>query len=164
MKLLSAKRTVFLSLFALCVGYGQVPDGTSFDWKYGTGNTHTPVTEDDVKLGTVRNILTAGSPVMTGTVQLHRMGDEAAVILIKLLGSTPSPVKWTDAQKRTVLEMINRAFEHPKSITNRSNATPNATNFLLNYLNADTEDPDIKAEISQTRAFAFKAAANLGPQ
>ena len=159
-----------MALFALRVGFGQVPDGTSFGWKHGTVNSpsspvkRTPVTEDDLKLEMVRNMIRAGSPLTTGSVQLHGMGDGAAVTLLKLLGSTPSPAKWTDAQKTTVLEIINRAFEHPKSITNRSNVTPNATNLLLNMLNDGTEDLDIKAEISRTRTIAFTAAADLVPQ
>jgi hypothetical protein len=167
MKLLSATGTVFFSLFALLgIGYGQAPavapDGTSFSWKKGTSNA--PVTADDVNLGIVINILTAGLPITTGSVHLHSLGDEVAVLLIKHLGSTPSPVKWTDSQRMTAVEMMARAFEHPKSITNPSDVTPKATNFLLNMLDAETEDPDIKAKISQAKDIAFKAAADRWAQ
>ncbi len=166
MKLRCATRTVFLSLLALCVSYGQAPDGTSFEWKHRLAGPakSTQVTEDDVQMGLVRNILKAGSPVTKGSVQLHGMGDEAAVILLKILGSMPSPAKWTDDEKKTILEIINRAFEHPKSITNRSNKTPNATNLLLRILNDDTEDHNIKTEISRTRSFAADAASRLFAQ
>lgn len=166
MKLLGVKIYVFLSLFALCVSYGQAPDGTSFEWKHRFAGPakSTQITEADVQIGLVRNILKAGSPVTKGSVQLHGMGDEAAVILFKILGSKPSTAKWTADEKKTILEMINRAFEHPKSISNRSNVTPNATNLLLRMMNDDTEDPDIKAEISRTRSFAANAAAQLFAQ
>jgi len=41
--------------------------------------------------------------------------------------------------------------------------TPEAA-CLLNMLNDDTEDPEIKPEISRTRTIAFTAAADLVPQ
>lgn len=120
----------------------------------------SPVTEDDLKLAMIQNMIKADTPLTGGFVQLHRMGDEAAVILLKILGSTPSSTKFTDIQKRTVLEIINRAFEHPNSIANRSNVIPRATNLLLNMLNNNTEDSDVKAEISRTRDFAAAAASH----
>jgi hypothetical protein len=120
----------------------------------------TPVTEDDLHLAMMANMIKVDTPLTTALVQLHRMGDDAAVTLLKLLGSRASPTKFTDSQKRTVLEIIRRAFEHPNSITNRSNVTPNATNVLLNMLNDDTEDSDIKAEISRIRLFAADAASH----
>jgi hypothetical protein len=131
MKLLSATGTVFFLFALLGIGYGQAPavapDGTSFSWKKGTSNA--PVTVDDVNLGIVINILTAGLPITTGSVHLYSLGDEVAVLLIKHLGSTPSPVKWADSQKKTAVEMMARAFEHPKSITNPSDVTPKAAKF-----------------------------------
>jgi hypothetical protein len=119
------------------------------------------VTADDMKLGMIRNMLRHGSPIATGSIQLHRMGDEAAVILIKLLGSTRPPAKWTDAQRRTVLEILNKAFEKPNQITAQSNLTPDATNFLLNMLAEETDDADIELQISQVRSRASDAAASL---
>jgi hypothetical protein len=162
MKLASAPATVFSLVLTLCVGYGQAPtigrDGTSLNWK--TQTNRPPVTADDLNLQIVRHILTAGSPITAGSVQLHRMGDEAAVLLIKHLGSTPTPVKWNDLQKKTAIEMMAKAFEHPNSITNTSDVTPNATNFLLNMLAAETEDLDLKAQISQAKDIAFRAATD----
>ena len=119
------------------------------------------LTADDLKLGMIRNIIKHGSPLTYGSIQLHRMGDEAAVILIKVLGSTLPPAKWTDAQKRTVLEIVGKAFEKPNQITTPSNLTPNATNFLLNMLDEETEDGDIKLQISKARSRASDAAASL---
>ena len=106
-------------------------------------------------------MLRHGSPLTYGSIQLHRMGDEAAVILIKVLGSTRSPAKWTDAEKRIVLEILGKAFEKPNQITTQSNLTPNATNFLLNMLDEETEDADIKVQISQVKSRASDAAASL---
>jgi hypothetical protein len=118
-------------------------------------------TADDVKLGMVRNMIRHGSPLTSGSIQLHRMGDEAAVLLIKALGSTQPPAKWTDAQKQTVLEIVSKAFEKPSQITNPSNLRPDATNFLLNMLEQETEDAEMKLQISQVRSRASDAAASL---
>lgn len=160
MKLLNSKRTVFLALLPLAVAYGQVPEGTSFAWKHRTGISQPgPVTADDLKFEMIQNMIKTEGPVTTRIIQLHRMGDEAAVIVLKVLGSLPSPGKFSDAQKGKVLEIVNRAFEQPDSITNRSNVKPYATNLLLNLLNDDTEDVEIKTEISRLQSFAAKAAS-----
>jgi len=119
------------------------------------------ITADDMKRGMISNMLRYGSPFTFGSIQLHRMGDEAAVILIKILGSTRPPAKWTDAQKRTVLEILGKAFEKPNQITTQSNLTPDTTNFLLNMMDEETDDADIKLQISQVRSTASDAAASL---
>ncbi|MGA3186241.1 MAG: hypothetical protein ABSF22_03955 [Bryobacteraceae bacterium] len=119
---------------------------------------HRVVTQDDVKLGEIEGIFRAGLPLKTGAIQLHRMGDEAAVFLIKMLGSMPSATGLTDTQKRTVFVMLNTAFEHPNAINNPSNVAPNATSFLLNTLEETTQDPELKTQISQLRVFASGAA------
>jgi hypothetical protein len=89
------------------------------------------------------------------------MGDEAAVIVIKVLGSTRSPAKRTDAEKRIVLEIFGKVFEKPNQITTQSNLAPNATSFLLNMLDEETEDADIEVRISQVKSRASEAAASL---
>ena len=160
MKLLNSKRTVFLALLPLTFACGQVPEGTSFAWKHRAGISQPgPVTADDLKFEMIQNMIKTDGPLTVGFIQLHRMGDEAAVIVLKVLGSLPSPGKFSDAQKRKVLEIVNRAFEQPDSITNRSNVKPYATNLLLNLLKYDTEDVEIKTEISRLRSFAANAAS-----
>jgi hypothetical protein len=120
---------------------------------------HKAVTQDDVKLREIETIFRLGLPLKIGAIQLHRMGDEAAVFLIKMLGSMQSATGLTDTQKRTILVMLNTAFEHPNAINNRSNVAPNATSFLLNMLEETTQDdPELKTQISQLRVFASEAA------
>jgi hypothetical protein len=146
-----------LSLMSTC--FGQTPDGTSFTWKHKGENTaaSAQITADDVKFALVSNILAAGSPVSEGSVQLHGMGDEAAVILLKILGSKPGSVKWTDEETKTILEILKIAFEHPKSILSRSDVKPRATTLLLRMIKAD--DPGLESEISRIEQSANAAAS-----
>ncbi len=50
------------------------------------------------------------------------MGDEAAVVITKIIGSQSSPV--TEAQLKTILEIIHKAFEKPTAIVNAANHQP----------------------------------------
>jgi hypothetical protein len=164
MNLLSAIKPMILALLGANLALGQAaqaPDGTSFEWKHRLAvkaeQRQAPI--EDFNSGVIKNILRAGSPVEKGSIQLHGMGDEASVILLKISGSTATPGKWTDDQKRTMLEIINKAFEHPDSIINPSDVAPNATNLLLCLLADDTEDPEIKKEISQTKLSTVKLSS-----
>jgi hypothetical protein len=85
------------------------------------------------------------------------MGDEAAVILLKILGSKPGSVKWTDEETKTILEILKIAFEHPKSILSRSDVKPRATTLLLRMIKAD--DPGLESEISRIEQSANAAAS-----
>jgi hypothetical protein len=122
---------------------------------------HKVVTEDDFKRQEVQAMFTRGLPLRAGAVQLHRMGDEAAVILMKVLGSTQSSAALTDAQTRTVLALLTAAFEPPNAITNRSNVEPSATRFLLNMIDESTQDAELKSQISQVRSLTSNSVTRL---
>jgi len=66
----------------------------------------------------------------------------------------------TVAQKRTVLGMINTAFERPNAINNSSNVAPTAASFLLNMLEETNQDPELRTQISQLRVFVSDAATH----
>jgi chaperonin GroEL (HSP60 family) len=87
------------------------------------------------------------------------MGDEAAVNLLKILGTRTD---FTETERATALEIIKRAFEEPPSIMIANDRMPHATLFLLKYLNGLTEDAGAKAQIAETRESVTKSLQDAG--
>ncbi len=90
------------------------------------------------------------SPVTNGAAQLYGMGDEAAVDVLKVLG-TKSTVSNTEAQ--AILDIVHVAFEHPEAITEPVNQKPRAGLLLLQYLASSTSDGTLMERIAKERAF-----------
>src|SRR6185437_3762595 len=75
-----------------------------------------------------RKMLQSNPNPTTGSPQLHRMGDEAAVNIMKVLGEG---VPLSDTNEFTILDMIHTAFEFPEAIMVPFDRHPDATSFLL---------------------------------
>ena len=122
--------TFILAVIIPFVANGQAPkvyDSTMSEGRLSTKQ----MTAEEFRLLTVEHILTSGSPLKSGAVQLHRMGDDLAVNLIKV---TAKSGKLTPGQTDTALEMIEKAFERPESILSVADRSPRATVSLLRTL------------------------------
>jgi hypothetical protein len=108
-----------------------------------SARTARQLTAAEFRLITVERLLNSGSPLKIGLVQLHRMGDDVAVNLIKLRATLG---KLTLSQTSTALDMIERAFERSSSITSALDRTPRATVSLLRDLAALPETSETAKE------------------
>ena len=102
------------------------------------------MTAAEFRLMTVEHILNSGSPLRIGAVQLHRMGDDLAVNLIKV---TAKSEKLSREQTSTALEMIEKAFERPDAILATVDRSPKATVSLLRTLALSSDDSATKERI-----------------
>ena len=141
------KTGIFLPLFAVCVGYAQAPDGTSFQWK--NKNSSSSVTSpENMRLQMVEMALREGAPALG--FHLRTMGDEAAVNIIKILGMRAS-LATTEAELPTILAIIEKAFEEPSVIVSENDRQPRATLFLLQLLETNSSDSEQKGQIEGAR-------------
>ena len=120
---------------------------------------HVPVIErprsaEEWRLYLVKRLMSMPSPVTNGAVQLHGMGDEAAVDVIKVLSERPT---LTLAEIQATLDIIAMAFERPGAILNTVNVEPHVALFLLQHLGTMTNDSEItqrlNKQMSLLRAF-----------
>lgn len=151
MYLASAKLIVFSSFLALSVSYAQAPDGSSFGWKHNSSSSVT--SPENMRLQMVQTILREGSPALTvGTFHLHQMGDEAAVNIIKILG-TRATVTPTEEEAANALTIMQKAFEEPSLIVKANDRQARATLFLLQLLESTNSGSDgvLKERIDETR-------------
>jgi hypothetical protein len=119
-----------------------------------------PRSAEEFKLTLVERLISLPSPVTVGAVQLHGMGDEAAVDVLKILGVKPS---LTAAQQQATLDVLHMAFEQPASIIDPVNEKPQAAAFLLQYLGSTTTDAAVKQRIAEETAFVQAASAATPP-
>lgn len=111
---------------------------------------------EEFRLEIVRRLMLGPtSRPTTGSVQLHRMGDEAAVDIVKILGGGTS---LSAAGALTVLDIVHTAFEHPLSIASPSDQHPNATLFLLHWMDTSTQDRELKGHIGEAIQCVQEAA------
>jgi hypothetical protein len=73
--------------------------------------------------------------------------------------ATDGPLNET--QESRALDIIHKAFEHPESIRVPTDLQPNATMFLLQYLDASAPNDDIKMRIAEVRQYAQTAKARI---
>jgi len=146
---------LYVVLTALTCCYGQTPGGALTHPKGDTSLPHIPKTAEEYRFETVKQLFVTGSPVRAGTVQLHRMGDEAAVYIIRIVGDQTLRT----SQITTISEMVRTSFGRPAAIVNTSNRNPKGTLLLLQYLDAVTHDPSCKQSIADTRQFVLAATA-----
>lgn len=102
-----------------------------------------------------RKMLQSNPNPTTGSPQLHRMGDEAAVNIMKVLGEG---VPLSGTNELTILDMIHTAFEFPEAIMVPFDQHPDATFFLLRWMDSSTQDQDLKERIAQTKQYVQAAA------
>jgi hypothetical protein len=95
------------------------------------------MTAAEFRLVTVEYILSSGSPLKIGAVQLHRMGDDLAVNVIRV---TAKSEKLTPDQTNTALEMIDKAFDRPECILSAADKLPRATVSLLRTLSLSPDN------------------------
>lgn len=107
------------------------------------------VSREEFKLTTIRNIMNSPHPLQRGHVQLHRMGDDAAVAIMKVLAKRDRVLSRNDFL--TILDMVRIAFEQPACIVILADRTPQATLFLLSSLDQSTDDKDLKEKILATK-------------
>lgn len=107
-----------------------------------------------------RKMLQSNPNPTTGSPQLHRMGDEAAVNIMKVLGEG---VPLSGTNELTILDMIHTAFEFPEAIMVPFDRHPDATFFLLRWMDSSTQDQDLKERIGQTRQYVQAAAGKVAP-
>jgi hypothetical protein len=103
----------------------------------------------------MRQLIENGIPnSRAGTVQLHRMGDQAALTVISIVGTE----RLIPKQISNVLDIIHVAFELYASI-DLSSREPRATSVLLQLLGTETDNPDLKERIASTQAYVASVAA-----
>ncbi|HLH00260.1 MAG TPA: hypothetical protein VKX49_28395 [Bryobacteraceae bacterium] len=108
-----------------------------------------PLTGEEWRLKLVERLMSFPSPVTNGAVQLWGMGDEAAVDVMKVLSTEPSP---SSTEMQASLDLIHLAFEHPESIISPVNRKPRAALFVMKHFGAATDDPALKERIAQETA------------
>src|SRR6185437_15744326 len=119
------KPTCMVLLLALaCVRSGQTQNQNSAATGALSGlalkHTQAPdihITPEAYRTQVVQEILRAGLPVR-GSIQLQRMGDEAAVSLMKIFGGSLTLL--TDTEKLTAVAILETAYGNPDTILNAS--------------------------------------------
>lgn len=114
------------------------------------------MTPEEFRLKEIAWYLSLSSPLQTGAVQLHGMGDEAAIDVLKILGDKPS---LSVGEQHTALDIVHRSFEQPASILNPAHRKPAATLFLLRFLGTTAQDATVKARIQEETKFVQRAAS-----
>jgi hypothetical protein len=94
-----------------------------------------------------------------GNAQLHRLGDQAAVDIMKILGGKSV----SDAQIPTILDMLRKAYEAPKAILIAADRQPKASLFLLGALAGYAEDSSLKQRISEMKQDLQAVTSDPGP-
>jgi hypothetical protein len=92
-----------------------------------------------------------GYPILITQVQaVNRLGDGAAVGLIRRIGAKPPA---TSDEVQRMLGVIKMAFAAPQTISSDANREPKATLILLSYLGYLPASTYVKGEIEQTRNY-----------
>lgn len=134
---------ILLAVTIPFVANGQAPkvyDGVMSEVR----TSSKQMTAAEFSLLTVEHILNSGSPLKLGAVQLHRMGDDLAVNLIKVIAKSG---KLSRDQTSTALDMIEKAFERPQSILSAVDRSPRATVSLLRTMALSSDDSAAKERI-----------------
>ena len=119
-----------------------------------------PVTGEEWRLSLIERLMSLPSPVTSGAVQLYGMGDEAAVDVLKILG-TKSSLSNTELQ--AILDIVHTAFQHPESIMEPVNQKPRAVLLLLQHLASTTSDSLLTERITKEREFLQSAIVPSAP-
>jgi hypothetical protein len=147
--------------FACWTCYGQAPGTPPGALNGGSKRPNQLYQQTDAaefRVQTVRRWIRSNEPLPDRVAQLWRLGDEAAVNVMKII-ATDGPLNET--QESRALDIIHKAFEHPESIRVPNDLQPNATMFLLQYLDASAPNDDIKMRIAEVRQYAQTAKARI---
>jgi len=118
-------------------------------------------TADEYSRDVVKYLLAFPSPLQDGNVQLHRLGDRAAGYILEIL-KTRNPL--TDAEMRTALDIVHKAYEKPRSIMGEANRkSTTATVTSLQDIGAATQDPAIRSRALDEQIFVMTIAAAALP-
>jgi hypothetical protein len=139
-------RIVVLVLTFVCAAVGQTP---SIVESYSLKPVGTPpkYSAEESRVLLIKRLMEQPSPSPAGSIQLHRLGDQAAVDIMKILGGKSV----SDAQIPTILDMLRKAYELPKAILIAADRQPKASLFLLSALEDHTEDSSLKQRISEMK-------------
>ena len=148
------KLFAYVAIFVLggSATFGQTSGETVHKVPFGT---EKPASPEEWRLKLVTRLMTLPSPLHNGAVQLHGMGDEAAVDVIKALASEPS---LTVAEQQTVLDIVHMSFEQTASIVELVHRQPLATLFLLQYLGSVASDATTKQRVTEELVFVRSTA------
>ena len=102
-----------------------------------------------------RKMLQSNPNPTTGSPQLQRMGDEAAVNIMKVF---VEGVPLNDTSELTILDMIHTAFEFPEAIMVPFDQHPDTTFFLLRWMDSSTQDQELKQHIAEIKQYVQAAA------
>lgn len=132
-----------LSLLAISFSNGQTP--LAYDTATEKGQKAVRnMTAEEFRMVVVDHIVKSGHPLKIGSVQLHRMGDDVAVHLLKI---SARDGKLNAEQTKTALDMLEKAFERQEYTISRTNRKPLATVSLLRTLSQSVEDSATKNRI-----------------
>jgi hypothetical protein len=120
-----------------------------------------PLSGEEWRLKLVARLLSFPSPVKNGAIQLHGMGDEAGVDLLKILEGETS---LTVSESQAALDIIHMAFEQPDSIIDPVNKTPQATTSLLQYISSKSSDSAVQQRVTVETAFVRAAVISFSKQ
>jgi hypothetical protein len=151
-------RIVVLVLTFICAAVGQTPSGLD-GFSVRPGGSHPKYSAEDFRLLTIKRLMEQPSPLLVGNAQLHRLGDQAAVDIMKILAGKSV----SDAQVPTILDMLRKAYELPKAILIAADRQPKASLFLLGALEGHTEDSSLKQRISEMRQDLQTVTSNPAP-
>ena len=89
---------------------------------------------------------------------VHRLGDRAAVGLIRHMGAQ---VPATPQELERILNVVKMAYAVPEAISSDDDREPKATSLLLSYLGSlPMSGGAKKAEVEDTRAYVSRQIAN----
>src|ERR1700676_3244042 len=110
-----------------------------------------PMTSEQYHLLIIKHIMSSPTPI--GSVQLERMGDQAAVYINQVLQNRP-PL--TPVEQSTVVDMLHRAFQMPAAISPQGRGTA-VTVALLDKIAGSTQDFSLRLRIVDTKDFVLAA-------
>ena len=113
--------TTLITCFA-AIGICQQLPMDSHSLKLPSHKPDTNITPAAYRLALVQRIFELGNP-SANAIQLHRMGDEAGLDLVKILGTT----SLSTAQVNTALQIVHLAFEKTSQLVDQANLQPTAT-------------------------------------
>lgn len=148
---------LLIATLAAALVFGQQSPSGGFRVENGNwvkGNPPKYAIPEDYHLECVRWYMTFTSPLKNGTVQLHRMGGEASEHVTKLMSERGS---LTEAETRTVLDIIQISFERPDMILKPENRKPATALVLLQRLASTTENFNLKLRIADVQQTAVNS-------
>jgi hypothetical protein len=143
-------------VLGLSTAFGQTQPTIVERQPFPTDNR--PLSGEEWRLKLVARLLSFPSPVKNGAIQLHGMGDEASVDLLKILGGKNL---LTVPDSQAALDIIHLAFEQPDSIIDPANKTPQATISLLHYISSKSTDSAVQQRVIKETAFVRAAVISF---